>query len=131
QSYLDKHAVPSSLDDLSHHHIIAHDLTIRSSGLTFTSLSGDTRTLDFANAVLISNDYGQISGLVKEGIGVSVIPVSFTNNATLVRILPEWSARLGKISLMWPKARFIAPKIRAFIDLAVESIEPESHEDPI
>lgn len=77
--------------------------------------------------VLSANDVNLMKSFVIAGQGIALLP-SFTvhtevGRKELVRILPEWSALTDPIHLVYPDQKFMAPKTRAFIDLAAEEFK--------
>lgn len=102
--------------------------------LQFTPLGKDSWTFHHADASLtvpmpgqiMVNDVGLIMTLVLAGEGVALLPVYLCRQACmegrLVRVLPEWHAKADPIHVVYPRQRFMAPKLRAFIDLAVQEL---------
>lgn len=56
------------------------------------------------------------------GVGLSVLPhaLQLLTAGKLTRLLPQWHADIGPISIYFPGGRRVAPKTRAFVDFAVE-----------
>jgi DNA-binding transcriptional LysR family regulator len=54
------------------------------------------------------------------GIGIGQVPVILGHEAlergSLVSVLREWSLPTADISLIYPKARVLAPRVRALVD---------------
>jgi DNA-binding transcriptional LysR family regulator len=42
-------------------------------------------------------------------------------SGALVRVLPDWSPPAIPVHALFPSSRYLTPKVRAFIDLAVAS----------
>ncbi|MFC4278036.1 LysR family transcriptional regulator [Achromobacter aloeverae] len=59
------------------------------------------------------------------GYGVAILPTPhaarWIASGALVRLLPEWYADLGQLSIYYPNKRLVPLKTRAFIDFAVEA----------
>ena len=57
-------------------------------------------------------------------IGVALLPAFLCGEelkaGQLVRVLPEWQARADPIHLVYPRQRFVPPKLRVFVELAAE-----------
>ena len=74
----------------------------------------------------IVNDIGLIMALTLAGEGVALLPVYLCRQACdegrLVKVLPEWHAKADPIHVVYPRQRFMAPKLRAFIEVAVEEL---------
>lgn len=118
-AYLDSAAVIDSPQALRHH-----------SCLQFTPLGKEAWVLhDTSNSVTVSlarqvlvNDVGLIMAMVLAGDGVALLPVYLCRKACeegrLVRVLPEWYAKADPIHIVYPRQRFMPPRLRAFVDLA-------------
>ena len=59
------------------------------------------------------------------GIGLVPLPLAdpYVDTGHLVHVLPEWVASEGRLVLIWPASRFLAPRVRAFIDHVTEPLE--------
>lgn len=98
--------------------------------LQFTPLGKDAWTFHAAGSSLtvpmsgqvMANDVGLIKALVLAGEGVALLPVYLCRQACeeggLLRVLPEWHAKADPIHIVYPRQRFIPPRLRAFVDLA-------------
>lgn len=117
--YLSGAAVLDSPQALLHHRC-----------LQFTPLGKDTWTFHNADSSLtvpmsgqvMANDVGLIMAMVLAGDGVALLPVYLCLQACeegkLRRVLPEWHAKADPIHIVYPRQRFMPPRLRAFIDLA-------------
>jgi DNA-binding transcriptional LysR family regulator len=56
------------------------------------------------------------------GVGLAVVPHALRHLTAgrLTRLLPQWEADIGPISIYFPGGKRIAPKTRAFVDFAVD-----------
>lgn len=98
--------------------------------LQFTPLGKDAWTLSSAGGSVtvpmpgqvMVNDVGVIRSLALAGEGVALLPLYLCRQARhrdrLLRVLPEWQAKADPIHIVYPRQRFVAPKLRAFADLA-------------
>jgi DNA-binding transcriptional LysR family regulator len=102
--------------------------------LQFTPLGKDDWTLNnergsvtvaLTGQVLV-NDVGVIRTMALAGEGVALLPVHLCQQdcATdrLVRVLPPWQAKADPIHIVYPRQRFMPPKLRAFVDLALPAL---------
>lgn len=102
--------------------------------LQFTPLGREIWTLYGSESSLtvpmsgqtVVNDIGLIMALTLAGEGVALLPVYLCRQACdegrLVKVLPEWHAKADPIHVVYPRQRFMAPKLRAFIEVAVEEL---------
>lgn len=102
--------------------------------LQFTPLGKDSWTLKGhsgsvtipMSAQVLINDVRVVRALALAGEGIALLPVYLCHQdctaGQLVRVLPQWHAKADPIHLVYPRQRFMAPKLRAFIDLAMQEL---------
>ena len=89
------------------------------------TLSGPTGsvTLPMPGLVLV-DDIRLVRAMAVADIGVALLPAFLCGEelkaGQLVRVLPEWQARADPIHLVYPRQRFVPPKLRVFVELAAE-----------
>lgn len=85
----------------------------------------DHLTIPLTGQVLV-NDVRIIHSMSLAGEGVALLPEYMCqadcDEGRLMRILPEWRAKEDPVHIVYPRQRFIAPKLRAFIDLASKKL---------
>lgn len=68
------------------------------------------------------NHIGVVKSMADNAQGVALLPTFIckqsVDNGKLVRVLPDWQGKADPVHLVYPKQRFMPPKLRAFIDLA-------------
>lgn len=124
--YLDKHGVPATAEDLADHQLIAHHRF--GDGPFSMDPSEATEGVSFRDPCIVVNDMWLLHALASSDMGIAMLPIADIQRCrpkALQRVLPEWSAITGRISLVWPETRFLAPRVKAFIELA--SAELSSH----
>lgn len=108
--YLERRGTPGSVRDLADHRTISHGQA---------DLAAWRVTPD-----LVADDYRPIAAMVAAGAGVGALPdfvaAPLLAEGRLVRVLPDWQGAPANLSLVWLRSRHLAPRVRAFIDLAVE-----------
>ncbi len=71
----------------------------------------------------VNNVYA-VRDAVLAGQGIGQLPLLLARDALaagqLRRVLPDWSPQPAPIHAVYPSNRFLAPKVRAFIDLALQ-----------
>lgn len=77
---------------------------------------------------LLVNNIGVVKTMAESGQGVALLPTFICQPAVrqggLQRILPEWRGQADAVHLVYPRQRFMPPKLRGFIDLAVTALKP-------
>ncbi|MBD3618637.1 MAG: LysR family transcriptional regulator [Chromatiales bacterium] len=93
----------------------------------WTLSSGKRRAVVSMEGNLIVNDLGVIRLMSLGGQGIGLLPTYIClddiESGRLVRVLPKWQARADPIHLVYPRQRFIAPKLRAFVDVAAVELK--------
>ncbi len=120
-AYIKKHGQPTHPNDLKKHDFIAHvalkESMVLSDGKTTVGLE--------MNPMIKVDDFETLKALLvlKEGIGVlpSFVPVREQRTKELVPLLPKWSLKnTGGFWFVYPSQKYSSPKVRTFIDLAIE-----------
>lgn len=78
------------------------------------------------NKQMLINDLTLVKSLTLAGVGISLLPTflcfSNTEDKELIRILGEWRTDIRPVHLVYPHQEFIPLKLKAFVDLASDSI---------
>ena len=76
---------------------------------------------------LVTNDLSVLLGAAIDGLGITLLPRDFVVNelssGQLVQVLDDEIGMAVTLSLVWLEREFLDPKVRAFVDLAVEWAE--------
>lgn len=91
------------------------------------NLSSDQNTLSIPmQGRTMANNIGVVKSMTESEQGVALLPTFICKQsmatAKLIRVLPEWQGKADPVHLVYPKQRFMPPKLRAFIDLAQEKL---------
>ena len=91
----------------------------------------ETRTIEVGVRAL-ANDFALLGSMALADGGVAFLPSFFArpyvDRGELVPVLPGWVSPGGNFTLVWPASRYLAARVRAFIDVATEFFQ--SREDP-
>lgn len=108
--YVERFGAPASVEALNEHRTLSHSRAYLAAWPSSPSLTAD--------------DYRPIAAMLAAGAGIGVLPdfvaAPHTGEDRLIRVLPDWAVPPATLSLVWLRSRHLAPRIRAFIDLAVE-----------
>jgi DNA-binding transcriptional LysR family regulator len=120
--YIRRRGVPESPDELAEHDVVMHSSAV---GRPITLFGSEKQTTITINTPAYQvNDSLFVRALAEFGAGLGSLPRFVASAAeqrgTLQRVLPEWSTRPLRISVVWPASRHLAPRVRAFVDLAQE-----------
>jgi len=119
RDYLAKSAPLNDPQDLHAHHClqftpIGRDAWDLNNGRSSITVPLPARTL--------ANSIGVVKSMAENGQGIALLPTFICKaqlvTGDLVRVLPDWQAKADPVNLVYPRQRFMPPKLRAFIDLA-------------
>jgi DNA-binding transcriptional LysR family regulator len=83
------------------------------------------------NEDIVMNDPISMREAAKLGLGVAILAVpdvlAELENGTLVRLLPNWYADAGMISLYYASRRLLPGKTRIFVDFVMETFRQERY----
>ena len=124
-NYLDRHGTPDSPAALAQ-----HDLLHFSGGSprqTWTLLRGaDEIKVAVSPRLRINNSFA-VRDAALHGLGIARLPLAVVSNLPealhLTRVLPQWSPPPAPVNAVFPGLRYLTPKVRAFIDHAVERFD--------
>lgn len=123
-SYLERHGVPHSFDDLKHHKAVNYfaNRSGRDYAWDFV-VDGEVREIDMPGAVSV-NDWNAHMTLARQGVGLiqtaRFIALPHVQTGELIEVLPRWKPRPLPISLLYPQSRQLSPKVRVFSDWVAE-----------
>lgn len=102
--------------------------------IQFTPLGRDQWTLfDAKGSVsvpmsgkVLVNDIGVIRSMALASEGVTLLPTYLCKVACdegrLQRVLPQWHAKADPVHVLYPRQKFVPPRLRAFIDIATDEL---------
>ncbi|MGQ0653729.1 MAG: LysR substrate-binding domain-containing protein [Betaproteobacteria bacterium] len=77
---------------------------------------------------LLVNDAMLVKRLAVAGSGIAMLPLHLcradVRAGALVRVLPEWEGKADPVHLVYSGRKFVAAKVRAFVDFAAGSLKP-------
>lgn len=119
-AYLARRGVPTSPDGLA-----THDRLAFSGGAQPQSWrlgkGAQSVAVQVAPRLKVNNSFALLDA-VRTGLGVAQLPLLIArqglDSGALVAVLPDWSLPDVPVHALFPSARYLTPKVRAFIDLA-------------
>jgi DNA-binding transcriptional LysR family regulator len=124
-AYLKRHGVPQHPSDLEddRHRVITY-FSHGSERLTYVLERGDERFEVHAPSTIAVNDSGAMLAAGLAGLGIArsapFMAAPHLAAGTLQALLPEWSAGVWPLYVVYPPNRHVSVKLRVFIDWAVE-----------
>jgi LysR family transcriptional regulator for bpeEF and oprC len=127
-AYTERRGVPEHPADLP-----AHDLIVFSGGSApahWALTRGEqTEQVDLKPRLRVNNSLAVREGAAR-GLGVALLPELIAAPAVqagqLHRLLPDWAPPTVPVHAVFASARYLTPKVRAFIDLAVDALRQEA-----
>jgi len=126
------HAAP--LEEPQHLH--AHRcLQFTPMGRDAWELSNDRHSITIPlTGLVMANSIGVVRSMVANGLGVALLPTFTCKHelaaGDLVRVLPGWQGKADPVHLVYPRQRFMPPKLRAFVDLAQAELRERFSDGP-
>ncbi|MFT4074866.1 MAG: LysR family transcriptional regulator [Asticcacaulis sp.] len=125
-AYLTRHGEPKTLDDLTHHHLIHYALHLGARPFGFEYRDGDEyKVVDMPGRITVNNTEA-FSSAALAGLGILQSPRTGNRHhvaeGRLVEILPQYEAEPLPMSLIYPRRRHQARRVRAFMDWVAEII---------
>jgi DNA-binding transcriptional LysR family regulator len=121
--YLARRGVPGSPEDLSHHALLVFTAGSHRAGWRLAR-EGESRRIEGPARLRINNSFAVCDAAI-QGLGIAQLPLLVAHAALssgqLTRVLPEWSPAAVPVHALFPSSRYLTPKVRAFIDLAVDA----------
>ena len=126
--YLHRMGTPLQLSELENHTIIGHSQA-RFQDNPWVVNDKPIQKLCFPRPKIRVNNSEVMLQLACRGSGLAILNIDkaeyFVRKKELVRLLSEYEQRAARVSLVWVASKHLSPKIRAFIDHAVEHIGEE------
>lgn len=124
-SYVERHGVPATPDDLARHEAIVYSRDGHLHIWQFLRADGTPMEL-VPPARLGLNDLGAMLNAALAGQGVAWLPEWLVAEALerneLVNLMPGLASRLEEIHLIWPESPHLPTRTRVAIDLVAQSI---------
>ncbi|MGH8082379.1 MAG: substrate binding domain-containing protein, partial [Lysobacter sp.] len=126
--YLHGRALPEEPEDLAGHDGIAMRSTLTGRVRHWAMRNGEGReVVAITRERIVLNDPEAMCRAALHGLGVTLVAVQhalpYLEDGRLLRVLPDWYADLGSISLYYANRSLLPSKTRAFVDHLVEACE--------
>lgn len=122
--YLASRGAPQTLDDLQHHSLITYLGGVTRRGWQLTRVDDpEVVKVEVRSRLRVNNSFAMRDAMLR-GLGLGNLPLLIAREAVarkrLVPVLTEWRPLPAPVHALYPSNRYLSPKVRAFIDLAVE-----------
>jgi LysR family transcriptional regulator, regulator for bpeEF and oprC len=127
--YLERCGRPDHLDALSTHSLVMFSGGSHRKGWSLVDASGQTRRIDGPARLRVNNSFG-VRDAVLRSIGIGLLPLLVAADGVaqgrLQPLLPDWRPAPVPVSAVYPSNRYLSPKVRAFVDMALERFPVDS-----
>src|SRR5262249_16179216 len=124
--YLKKRRGAKSPDDLASHDCLLFDAGPGSSEVRLTKADRSARVV--LTPRMLAGDMEILHAAAVGGLGIALVPafqcMDDLRARRLERVLRDWSAPPTPIHVVYPTARYVSPKARAFIDYLQQRMTP-------
>ena len=131
-AYLKAHAAPAHPQDLARHRGLLRR-SLSSGRLMPWTLKHDAgqEIVASVRAVAVLDDPEAIGRAAAGGMGIAMLPLPHAlpllDSGELVRVLPEWYATVGALSIYYSSRKLVPAKVRVFVDFIVSSFRASGH----
>jgi DNA-binding transcriptional LysR family regulator len=126
RQYFEKHGMPETPADLAHHNCLLYGGLAESANWPFVGPEGRFSVAVRGN--LSSNSVDAIRAGVLGGVGIGMFAglslVDELKHPDIVTILEDFIVDVRDVSLVWPKRRFIAARVRQVTDYFAQALPP-------
>ena len=126
--YLEKRGIPRTPQDLAVHDCIAHTARATPRVWHFTTPTGGKASVQINGRIAVNSALG-VREAALEGLGIvelnSYLVGPDITAGRLVRLLDGYPPKALSIYAVFPQRRYLAPKVRVFVDAMLERMAPE------
>ncbi|MBW8734581.1 MAG: LysR family transcriptional regulator [Asticcacaulis sp.] len=127
RSYLERFGVPETLEDLSRHRLIHYSLQFGAKPHSFEYWDGtEYRVIDMDGVITVNNTEAYHAALMA-GLGINQSPSSSVRarlaDGSLVEVLPQYRAEPLPVTLIYPRRRHQARRVRVFMDWLADILQ--------
>ncbi|KWB42730.1 LysR family transcriptional regulator [Burkholderia ubonensis] len=127
-AYLARHGTPRSPDDLPEHVAVGYfsSRTGRELDWEYADMdTGEMHAVKMRSIVSVNSSQAYLACCVA-GLGLIQAPRDGLDaplaDGTLVEVLPEWNAAPLPVSVVFPRGRHLAPRVRIFVDWLADAL---------
>ena len=130
-SYIQRHGAPETPAALADHRCLIYKLNVSMAEWHIRNSEGDVTRIKVSGP-LTANNAEALHSAARDGLGIALLPTwtvgKDVRTGALIRLLPGHEADLSSeetaIHAIYPHARHLSAKVRAFVDFLVEKFRP-------
>lgn len=124
--YLARHGTPETPDDLAVHSCLHHKFPSTGKLEPWPLKGVDGKPAQVLPTAMVCNTSSALLDVAIAGLGIASLPDFMVRESIkqgkLIAILDGHIEHEGTFQLMWPSSKYMAPKVRVFIDFMVEAL---------
>jgi DNA-binding transcriptional LysR family regulator len=124
--YLQRQGTPATVDELRAHSLVMFSGGTHRAGWTLVR-GREQLAVEAAARLRVNNSFAVRDALLRS-LGIGRLPLLIAGpevaRGRLVPVLADWHTPAADVHAIYPSSRYLAPKVRGFIDLAAESFPP-------
>lgn len=136
-SYLQHYGTPGTPDDLKHHLCLLNSNMPMANEWQFQTLAGKNNPSKVwpveVRGRLSANNGDALRIAALKGLGLTSLPTFIVGadlqNGSLVTVLDDYMSQHLSLNAVYPTARHLSPKVRAFVDFLAERFGPRQYWD--
>lgn len=121
--YARTRGLPATPEQLRTHSLVVFSGAGARSGWTLARAGGEAIKIAFAARLRVNAGTGVLNAL-RRGLGIGQLPAivadALVTAGELVPVLPRWRPPALELFAVFPSNRYLTPKVRAFVELAME-----------
>jgi DNA-binding transcriptional LysR family regulator len=131
-AYLAAHPAPQHPQELVRYEGVVRrsSSTGRLNAWTLRNDRGEVGSADI-RPLAVFDDPEAMARAAASGLGIALLPaphaLPFLRSGELVRILPEWYADIGALSIYYSSRKFLPAKTRVFVDFVVDKFREQGY----
>ncbi|MEM9068941.1 MAG: LysR family transcriptional regulator [Myxococcota bacterium] len=116
RSYVERRGPVTQVDALADHDWIS----VGQPQAPIKLSNGDETHCLTPRTVAYGSDVASVLSLLRAGMGIALVPPLYlqqeVGNGSVHPILPGWEAGKTQLLMVWPRQRFLPPRVRVFVD---------------
>ncbi|GAA0574115.1 hypothetical protein GCM10008997_23700 [Halomonas salifodinae] len=126
RDYLSRQGQPQTPTDLVDHACLLHKFPSTGKYEAWPLKRADTEAETTPHAAMVCNTSEALIDVARAGLGIACLPDymvrEIINRGELITVLDDHIEHQGTFRIMWPSSKYMAPKLRVFIDFMVEEL---------
>ncbi|MBR9904456.1 MAG: LysR family transcriptional regulator [Gammaproteobacteria bacterium] len=124
--YISKYGKPETPAELSDHACLQHKFPSTGKYESWPLIQTNTESESMIHAAMVCNTSEALLDVAISGLGIACLPDFMVretiNRGELTTLLDDYIEHQGAFRMLWPTSKYMAPKLRVFIDFMAEEL---------